>query len=192
MKALYAWAKSKGMMFIMDETQAGMGRSGNMYCYTELGIEPDMLILGKALGNGMHISALLAKQEPEKEMMPALLGGVGGDTLASAAACEVFRQLEGGLLSHVNDTGNILKQRLKQLEEYSCVLETRCVGLAAGIEFRDADVCRQVYDGLTDMGYLIGHSTNPANIVIKPPYVITETQINKFVGEAEALIKECT
>ena len=60
-----------------------------------------MLLLGKGLGNGFHIAALLSKEQPEKAALPAMSGGAGEEVLACTAACEVFRQLENGLLDHV-------------------------------------------------------------------------------------------
>lgn len=188
MKALFIWAKSRGMLFIMDETQSGMGRTGTMYRYEKLGVEPDMLILGKALGNGMHISCLLSQEAPDPAFMPAILGGVGDYTPACAAGCEVFRQLETGLIGHIQKTGEFLGERLKALEKSSSVAATRCFGLAAAIEFFDGDFCSHICAELLRRGFIVGHSVDPHSIVLKPPYVITEAQLAEFTDTLTELL----
>lgn len=187
MKTLFDWTKSHGMMFIMDEIQSGMGRTGEMYCYQREGIQPDMLLLGKALGNGFHISALLVKDIPQKQLLPALSGGVGDDILACTAACEVFRQLEDGLLDHVRMVGNVLQEGLKTMEQYDCVLETRGIGLVSAIEFKETDSCTIAWKKLYDAGFLTGHSGK--TIILKPPYVITKEQISDFLKVLKQSIK---
>lgn len=187
-KALYQWAKSEKMMFIVDEIQSGMGRSGEMYCYKNEDIQPDMLLLGKALGNGIHISALMVKDKPDRSLLPALSGGVGDDFLACTAACEVFRQLEGGLLEHIRDVGEVLNTRLKAMEKYDCVMETRGKGLASAIEFKDAECCASICEKVKSGGFLIGK--NSKNIILKPPYVVTEEQVMKFINILEKAIIE--
>jgi 4-aminobutyrate aminotransferase-like enzyme len=179
-KALYDWAKSHGMLFIMDEIQSGMGRTGKLYCYQELGIQPDMLLLGKALGNGMHISALLVKDIPSPEFLPALTGGVGDDVLACTAACQVFSQLKGGLLEHVYNVGQQLKKGIESLADNEDILEARCAGLAAAVEFKSNERCVQVWRILHEKGFLAGRINNA--IYVKPPYVITEKQIEGFLA----------
>ena len=179
MKALFDWTKEHHMLFIMDEIQSGMGRTGELYCYKNLGIQPDMLLLGKALGNGMHISALLVKDVPSPEYLPALTGGVGDEMLACTAACQVFSQLEGGLLEHIRKAGDILKAGLKSIEGNDDVLESRCIGLAAAVEFKNAERCVEVWKYLNENGFFAGRINN--SVYVKPPYVITEEQINEFL-----------
>ena len=77
LKCLRQWTQVNGILLIFDEIQAGLGRSGSLYCYQKEGVEPDMLLLGKGLGNGLHISALLTKQIPQEEYLtqsPAVRG----------------------------------------------------------------------------------------------------------------------
>ena len=86
LKRLRQWTQVNGILLIFDEIQAGLGRSGSLYCYQKEGVEPDMLLLGKGLGNGLHISALLTKQIPQEEYLHAVTGGAGDDCIACAAA----------------------------------------------------------------------------------------------------------
>ena len=182
------WARSKGALLIIDEIQSGMGRSGWMYLYQREGLEPDMLLLGKALGNGLHIAALLVRERPAAEALAALSGGAGDDPLACTAACEVFRQLEAGLLDHVRSTGELLCGGLKALEGHPLVRECRGIGLAAAMEFQNKQICDQVIAHLEERGYLPGQ-LGPA-LYCKPPYVITRDQVQGFLSALEDVLQE--
>lgn len=177
--ALSQWAKSEGMLFIMDEIQSGMGRTGEMYCYQREQIEPDMLLLGKALGGGLHISALLVKKKPDPQFLPPISGGVGDEAVACAAACEVFRQLGDGLLTHIRKVSTTLETGLRLIGQNAKISEIRCLGLLAAIEFFNMEDAKQIADILKDKGFYVGH--NGSVIFLKPPYVITEDQIEMFL-----------
>lgn len=186
-KALYDWSKSKDMFFIMDEVQSAMGRTGQMYCYQQEGIIPDMLVLGKALGNGMHISALLVKEQPANNCLPAISGGVGDELVACSAACEVFRQLEGGLLEHINELGEYIDKELQTVKNNIHVCSIRGRGLAWAVEFKNSSISDIVFDYLNDKGFLVGQGDE--FIYIKPPYVITKEQLKQFIDALKEAIE---
>ena len=186
MEALHRWAKEQGMLFIMDEIQAGMGRGGTMFHYQRYSFVPDMLLVGKALGNGMHISALLTRCRPAPDALPAVSGGTGDDALSCTAACQVFRQLEDGLLSHIQEMSVLLSEGLAALEGREPVREVRCAGLAAAVEFRRSEDCQRVHTGLTEAGFFVSHVGNC--ILCKPPYVITREEIQKFTKTIEIFV----
>ena len=187
--ALSQWAKSEGMLFIMDEIQSGLGRTGEMYCYQRENIEPDMLILGKALGSGLHISALLVKKRPDPQFLPPVTGGVGDEAVACAAACEVFRQLEDGLLTHIQKVSATLENGLRLIGYSDKILEIRCLGLLAAIEFINEEDAQKIAAALKAKGFFIGHAGSV--IYIKPPYVITEDQIELFLIALYRAIMPC-
>ena len=172
LEALRRRCDEVGALLVFDEIQTGMGRTGSMFLYEQEGLDPDMLLLGKALGNGLHIAALLVKDAPAKDDLVALSGGSGDDPLACAAACEVFRQLECGLLSHVKSVGDALCEGLNNLSHYNCVRECRGVGLMAAVEFTSADVCARVAAKVQAEGYLPGCTGNV--LFCKPPYVLEQ------------------
>lgn len=188
LKGLREWARGKGMLFIVDEIQSGMGRTGSMYYYQKENLEPDILLLGKALGNGTHISAMLVKEMPQKEDLNIFAGGSGDDVLACTAACEVFRQLEEGLLAHIRQAGEILCQGLKGLEVNPVIQQCRGQGLAAAVVFYDAKTCARVCDELRERGYLVGQ--NQKVLFCKPPYVITVEQIKNFLDNISAVLRQ--
>lgn len=188
LKKLQEWARSKGMLLIVDEIQSGMGRTGNMYCYQKEDLDPDILLLGKALGNGAHISAMLVKDLPRKEDLYIFSGGSGDDVLSCTAACEIFRQLENGLLEHVRYVGGILCRGLKKFEENSLIQQCRGEGLAAAVTFYDEQVCGEVCNRMKECGYLVGH--NRKVLFCKPSYVITDEQISGFLSTMEMVLNQ--
>ncbi|XCP84730.1 aspartate aminotransferase family protein [Roseburia hominis] len=188
LKRLQDWAHEKGMLFIVDEIQTGMGRTGEMYCYQKEKLEPDILLLGKALGNGMHIAAVLVKERPPEEALPALSGGAGDDPVACAAACEVYRQLEQGLLTHIQKAGACLQTGIRRFRDHARIRECRGIGLVAAIEFYEEEYCRQVFQALKKKGYLVGHTGKI--LYFKPPYVIMEEQIQGFLENFAIITKE--
>ena len=148
-----------------------------------------MLLLGKGLGNGLHLAAILMKERPEKEALYAVSGGSGDDPLACAAACQVFEELENGLLVHIGEVGTILNQGLKELENSPLVLECRGIGLAAAMEFLDKANCTRAVTMLEEQGYIVGQSEHV--LYLKPPYVITEEQIRGFLSTLATILKKC-
>ena len=189
LKALQDWAHAHGAIFILDEIQSGMGRTGKMYCFEEEGLEPDMLLLGKALGNGIHIGAALLKNIPDDFYIPALIGGAGDTELTYAAGCAVFEELlENGLLEHISEVSIYLEHRLSELKQKcSAVKNICCKGLAASIEVIDQEVYETVMPKLKENGLLVGPAANN-KIVLRPPYVITKEQIDHMVSIFERLL----
>ena len=181
LKALYRWTKERGAFFILDEVQAGIGRTGKLFAYQELGFVPDMLLLGKALGNGLHVSALLVKNRPDPDALFALAGGTGNDVLAMAAGCAVWEELtKEGLLDHISEVSRELAAGFLTVREQCSgkVREVNLHGLAASIEFWDQDTADRVFKTLTEQGFLLGRRENL--LYVKPPYAITETQVREL------------
>lgn len=192
LKALQDWAHSHGALFILDEVQSGMGRTGKMYCFEEEGLDPDMLLLGKALGNGFHIGAALMKQIPDTFYHPALIGGAGDTELAYAAGCAVFEELlEHGLLEQIADVSAYLKETLHKLQRQCApIKEICCKGLAASIEFYDPEVFLAVQKNVKEAGLITGSGENN-KIVLRPPYVITREDIDDAICVLQLSVESC-
>jgi len=192
LKALQDWAHRHGALFILDEIQSGMGRTGKMYCFEEEGLEPDILLLGKALGNGFHIGAALMKQIPDAFYQSALLGGAGDTELAYAAGCAVFEELlEHGLLEHIAEVSAYLEEKLTQLQ-HRCAPIRRicCKGLAASIEFHRPEIFAAVQQHAKEAGLILGSAEN-SKLVLRPPYVITKEDIDEVAAILYRSIQSC-
>lgn len=192
LKALQDWAHKQGALFILDEIQSGMGRTGKMYCFEEEGLDPDVLLLGKALGNGFPTGAALLKEIPDPFYRPALIGGAGDTELAYAAGCAVFEELlEHGLLEHISDVSAYLEEKLQDLRShYTQIKGICCKGLAASVEFREQAFFEAVQKKLKAHGLITGSAENH-KIVLRPPYVITREDIDEVASVFQQAIQSC-
>lgn len=187
LKLLETWAHENGMLFILDETQSAMGRTGEMYAYQKAGLCPDMLILGKGLGNGFHIAALLSRVRPPRQTLGAISGGSGDDVLCCAAACEVFRQLEDGLLTHIREVGAYVQTELRELKlRHAAIKAVQGSGLAASVCLSDDERAEKAARMLRGKGCLAGHLG--ARIFFRPPYVLTQEQAGRALRALDEVL----
>ncbi|MBE5957211.1 MAG: aminotransferase class III-fold pyridoxal phosphate-dependent enzyme [Lachnospiraceae bacterium] len=189
LKALEIWAHDHGALFILDEIQSGMGRTGQMYAFQEEGLNPDMLLLGKALGNGIHVGAVLTKEAPEEYYRMALSGGAGDTELTYTAGCAVFEELlENGMLDHIKDVSHYMKSELFKLKEnYKQISHVVCNGLAAYIEI-ESDTCfHAIQSHMKEQGLLAGFLAN-RKIVFRPPYAIEKKHIDLIIQTIKTAI----
>lgn len=109
MRQVEALCRKKGLLLILDEVQTGMGRTGKLFCYEHYGIHPDIMTLAKALGNGMPIGAILAKEQVAAAFCAGDHGSTfGGGPLACTAGLAVMAELlEGGLVEKAAKDGGI-------------------------------------------------------------------------------------
>ena len=189
LKALENWTHDQGALFILDEIQSGMGRTGQMYAFQEEGLNPDMLLLGKALGNGIHVGAILTKETPEEYYKMALSGGAGDTELTYTAGCAVFEELlENGMLSHIREVCDYMKSVFFNLkEEHSQIIHVECKGLAAYIEIDSDSAFNVIEKHMKDQGLLAGFLKN-RKIVFRPPYAIEKRHIDLIVHTIEEAI----
>ncbi len=189
LKALETWTHDHGALFILDEIQSGMGRTGQMYTFLEEGLDPDMLLLGKALGNGIHVGAVLTKEAPEEYYRMALAGGAGDTELTYAAGCAVFEELlENDMLNHIRDVSIYMKSEFKKLKErYNQITHIECNGLAAYIEI-ESDMCfNAVQTYMKEQGLLAGFLANH-KIIFRPPYAIQRRHIDLIIHSIETAL----
>jgi 4-aminobutyrate aminotransferase-like enzyme len=176
--------RALGGLLVADEVQAGHGRSGShLWSFQAAGIEPDMVAMGKPMGNGFPVAALVARSQA-LAAVPAeteLFSTYGGNPPACVAALAVLDVIEDeGLLANAAQTGAYLRQGLTSLAGRHPVLaDVRGQGLLLGAELADpqtrapaAGRARAVTEAMRDRGILIS-ATGPAGNVLKirPPLV---------------------
>lgn len=181
-KALRQLCDDNGMLLVFDEVQTGMGRTGELFAYKRLGVEPDVMSLAKALGGGFPIGACLATAEAASGMTPGSHGSTfGGNPLAVSAANAVLDiMLKPGFFDHVQKMSLLLKQKLAALiDRYPKVLaEVRGEGLLIGLKavVPSADLV----NALRDQKLLtVGAGDNVVQFL--PPLIVTETEIDEAV-----------
>ena len=126
-----------GALMILDEVQTGMGRTGRWFGYQHYEIVPDIITLAKALGGGVAIGAMMARNEIAKSLVPGTHASTfGGNSLACAAGIAVIEAIEeDNLLDNANTIGEYTHQKLEQLKEkYPIIDHIRGKGLMIGIQ----------------------------------------------------------
>ena len=125
------------LLFIADEVQTGMGRTGELFCFQNYAITPDIMVLSKGLGAGIPVSAIVASNKLASLLHPGLHASTfGGSPLAARAARETFRIIKDDkLLANVKTSGNYLVSRLKELRKrFPVIKEVRGMGVMVGLE----------------------------------------------------------
>ena len=179
--AIAAGCARTGALLIADEVQSGMGRTGRMFHAATLGLQPDLMALGKALGGGMPIGAALLSERVAAAIQAGDHGSTyGGNLLACRAALTVLDELEGGLLEHARAMGEYLGEALGDLKtRHTRITDVRGVGLMRGIEI-EGDAAAVVPAAL-GRGLLINRTANTVLRVL-PPFIVTREQIDEAVS----------
>ncbi len=177
--------RALGGLLVADEVQAGHGRSGtHLWSSHASGIEPDMVVMGKPMGNGFPVAALVVRSQllgavPEQT---ELFSTFGGNPVACAAALAVLAVIEDeGLVTNAAEVGSYLRQGLLKLADcHALIGDVRGEGLLLGVELVDeratrapaAGRARRVTEAMRERGILLG-VTGPAGNVLKirPPLV---------------------
>lgn len=137
LNAVRAICDENNLLLIFDEVQVGMGRTGKLFAYENFDVTPDIMTLAKALGNGLPIGAMLAKEELNSTFGPGSHATTfGGTPLVSAVAEAVLKSIiEDGVLEQCSETGEYLRKRLEELRSrFDFIKGVRGYGLINGIE----------------------------------------------------------
>ncbi|MGB2800549.1 MAG: aspartate aminotransferase family protein [Dehalococcoidia bacterium] len=182
LKKVRAWCDERGILFILDEIQTGMGRTGTLFAYQQSGIEPDIMTLAKGLGGGVPIGAFLAKDEVSV-FAPGDHGSTfGGNPLTCAAGYTTLKYiLEQNVVENCLSVGNYLMSRLLRLKEkYDFIVEVRGRGLLIAMEF-SSDIAENVVKDCLQERLLI-NAVKPSAIRFMPPLIIGEKEVDEALS----------
>jgi acetylornithine/N-succinyldiaminopimelate aminotransferase len=169
-----------GALLIFDEIQAGMGRTGKMFAFEHYNIVPDILTLGKALGGGMNIGALVASTELLKLFtFNPMLGHIttfGGHPMPCAAAAATVKVLSNLDFAEVERLGALLEARLIAHPE---VKEIRRKGMFFAIDMESSERVAKVVERCLELGVItFWFLSHPHSFRLAPPLVISEKEVN--------------
>jgi len=179
-----------GALLIADEVQCGLGRTGHAFGYQRLGLEPDLVAVGKALGAGMPVGAVLLSERIAAAVSAGDHGSTYGGNLLACRAALVFLDAltTGGLQEHVRRVGAQLGAGLCELAgKHAVVREVRGAGLMWGIDLH-VDAAPFVQAGLC-RGVLINRTANTV-IRLLPPFVITAAEVDQALAQLDAILTE--
>ncbi len=187
--AIEAACARTGALLIADEIQCGLGRTGAPFYFQTLGLTPDLVTVGKALGGGVPVGAALVAEHVAAQVLPGDHGTTyGGNLLATRAALVVLEELmDRGLLQHVVTVGDYFGSQLQGLADRypTLVREVRGAGVMRGLELTvDA---APVVEGALQRGLLVNRTAERV-VRLLPPYVVTSAEIDEAVATLGAVL----
>jgi len=190
--------RKAGGLFIADEVQPGFGRLGEgMWGFTRYGIEPDIVTIGKPMGNGHPIAAMVARPEVLEPFARDMryFNTFGGNPVAIAAAQATLDVLrDDGLVENARRMGEVLRQGIAEIGSPR-VGEVRGAGLFIGVDLVDADgnpdeaFALDVVNGLRDRRVLLSATAvDNATLKIRPPLVFDNADADRLLTELAAVV----
>jgi predicted acetylornithine/succinylornithine family transaminase len=180
----------KGALMILDEVQTGMGRTGKWFAYQHFDVEPDIITLAKALGGGVAIGAMMAKEEIAATLTPGKHASTfGGNCLACAAGIAVIEAIEeDGLLKKAAEMGQYAKEKLQQLKQKHSIIDSvRGIGLMIGVQLTGPG--SKIVDRCLERGLRI-NCTNETVLRLMPPMIVTKSQLDEAIGILDSVLAE--
>jgi 4-aminobutyrate aminotransferase len=204
LQGLQRICREHGIMLLVDEVKIGFGRSGRMFAFEHFGIEPDAVSLGKSMGAGMPISAVVGRREL-LDVAPAInMYTAAGNPVACAAALANLDEIERlGLAERAARTGGYLLSRLRELQQrHALIGDVRGLGMMLGLETvrnrqtkepADREMAKIVMRAF-ELGLVVFYGGIYSNVMeITPPLIMTDAEVDEGVeildqaiGEVEA------
>lgn len=178
----------KSLLLIFDEVQVGMGRTGKLFAYEHFGVEPDIMTLAKALGGGLPLGAMLAKEEVARSFVPGTHASTfGGNPLACSVGIAVLKTLlQGGVLKNCVKIGKLLFNRLQALKErFPFIREVRGKGLILGVELEQEG--SKIVEDCLQAGLLINCTAHKV-LRFLPPLTVGKKDIDRGLAILEKVL----
>ncbi|HDH96774.1 MAG TPA: acetyl ornithine aminotransferase family protein, partial [Proteobacteria bacterium] len=196
LKGLQALCRRHGILFIADEVQTGMGRTGRMFACEHFGIVPDAITVAKGIASGLPLGALVARSKLLEWRSGAHANTFGGNPISCAAALETIRLLREGLIENAARMGTVLRARLEELmEKYDFIGDVRGIGLMQAIEIVKDRVSKardeKLRDGLIYRSFVEGLlllPCGPSSIRFVPQLGVSEGEIDRAMRLFERAI----
>ena len=173
--ALAAWCRDNGVLFISDEVQAGMGRTGTMFAIEQFGVQPDIVLTAKGIAGGLPLAGITGRAEIMDASQPGGLGGTfGGNPVSCAAAVAVFEQIKReDLLARAKHIEQVFGDALRGLAaKHESIADVRGIGAMLAIEIvkpgtleHDTDLTQRVISRAVQQGVLLLNAGVSGNVI---------------------------
>jgi len=179
-----------GLLMILDEVQVGMGRAGTLFAHEDAGIQPDIMTLAKALGNGFPVGAMLATDRVAVSFQPGNHASTfGGTPLAMAACIAVFEAIQAeGVLANCRRVGSYFIQQMRMLQNRQpLITDVRGKGLILGMELKidGAEIVKKCME----KGLIIITSGGGNVLRFVPPLIINEKDVDQALNILEEVLR---
>jgi len=187
LRELRTLTRERGLLLIVDEIQTGMGRTGKLFHYEHAEIEPDIMTLGKGIGGGVPLAALLATQAASCFEHGDQGGTFNGNPLMCAAGLAVLQQVgDAAFLKSVADTGLYLESELQRISARHGLGEVRGKGLLLALDLKHpiaASIVAQAFDD----GVLL-NAPQPETLRFMPALNVTKAEIAGMIDCLDAIL----
>jgi acetylornithine aminotransferase/acetylornithine/N-succinyldiaminopimelate aminotransferase len=183
---------STGALLVVDEIQAGMGRTGKWCGYQHYGIRPDITTLAKPLAGGIPLGATLCTEEVARAIHPGMHGTTfGGGPLACAVAIAVIDAIESDdLLQHVTEVGDYFQGQLRELaKKHEAIVDVRGKGLMLATELDSADLAKLTVQEMLNRKILI-NCTSDTVLRFLPPFILQKEHVDQAITALDEIFTE--
>jgi acetylornithine/N-succinyldiaminopimelate aminotransferase len=190
LQAIRRLCDENGAVMILDEVQTGIGRTGKWFGYQHFDVEPDIITMAKALGGGVAIGAMMAKEEIAASLVPGKHASTfGGNCLACAAGIAVIEAIEeNNLLQNAAMLGQYAKEKLEQLKQKHFIIDgVRGIGLMIGVQLTSPG--NEIVDKCLDKGLRI-NCTSGTVLRFMPAMIATKAQIDQAIEILDAVLSD--
>ena len=187
-----ALANSTGALLIVDEIQAGMGRTGKWCAYQHYGIQPDITTLAKPLAGGIPLGVVLCTEEVARSFHPGVHGTTfGGGPLACAVAVAVIDAIEkDGLLANATAVGDYFQERLRGLKKkHEAIVDVRGKGLMVAAELDSAELGKRTVTEMLKRHILI-NCTSDTVLRFLPPFILERAHVDTAIAALDEIFTE--
>lgn len=187
-----ALASSTGALLIVDEIQAGMGRTGKWCAYQHYGIQPDITTLAKPLAGGIPLGAVLCTEEVARSFHPGVHGTTfGGGPLACAVAIAVIDAIEkDGLLANATAVGDYFQEQLRGLKKkHEAIVDVRGKGLMVAAELDSAELGKKTVTEMLKRHILI-NCTSDTVLRFLPPFILERAHVDTTIAALDEIFTE--
>lgn len=183
-EGLYELCKKNGILFVVDEVQQGLGRTGKWFAIEHFDVEPDLIVMGKSLGGGLPLGAVVGKSELMDSLdAPAHAFTLAGNTTVCVAALKMIEIMKrDNIVNFSKEKGDYLKYKFNELKnKYPNIInDVRGLGLSIGVDLTDKTTATKVCYQCIKNGLLV-ITLGEKTLRIQPPLVITDEQIDKAI-----------
>ena len=184
-----------GLLLIFDEVQTGIGRTGTLFAYQQLGVVPDIMTSAKGLGNGLPIGAMLTTEKLAAFLVPGTHASTfGGNPVASAAAVATLKvMLTDGFFTDLQAKGQYFTEKLQVLADRfpTLAIKTRGLGMMLGLVLteRGVELGTEIVNRMLAKGCIINFAGNAA-LRFVPPLVVSREEIDQLMQALEETFGE--
>lgn len=182
LRAVRAWCDQQGILFILDEIQTGIGRTGTLFAYEQYDVEPDIMTLAKGIASGIPLGAILAKDRASV-FAPGEHGSTfGGNPVACAAGYATLKFIiDHDIAGNAKRVGQYLTKGLENLKQkFQFITDVRGRGLLIAMEF-SSDIAGTVLTACLDRGLLVNR-VKPNALRFMPPLIIGNKDVDEALG----------